>query len=71
MALFKVTAKKSGSFSNGVKIEKGMSVEVVHNNNPLTTSQGREKVITAVKNKYGFDLKQFASSTYFSSEKIN
>lgn len=70
MSLYKITAKKSGSFSNGAKIEKGMSIEVINNSNPLATTNGREKVRKAIKNKYGTDIKQFISSTYFISEKI-
>lgn len=71
MALFKITAKKSGTWSGNIRIEKGMSVEVIDNNNPLQTNSGKEKVRVAFKNKYGVDLKHFASSTYFDSEKMN
>lgn len=71
MGLFKITAKKSGTWSNGAKMEKGMSVEVIDHNNPLGTTKGREKVIQAFQIKYSVNLKQFASSTYFDSEKIN
>lgn len=71
MALYKITCKKSGAFSGGQKLEKGMSVEIIDNNNPLSTSSGREKLREAIKIKYGTDIKQFASSSYFDSEKIN
>ena len=71
MGLYKITCKKSGSYSGGQKLEKGMSVEIIDNNNPLSTEKGREKVRVAIEAKYGTDLKQFASSSYFDSEKIN
>jgi hypothetical protein len=71
MGLFKLTAKKSGSWSNGAKMEKGMSIEIIDNNNPLGTTKGREKVRASFENKYGVDLKQFASNSYFDVEKIN
>lgn len=71
MALFKITSKKSGSFSGGIKLEKGMSVEVIDHNNPLGTTNGREKVREAIKSKYGQDIKQFVSSSYFECEKLN
>ena len=71
MALFKITSKKTGSFSGGIRLEKGMSVEVIDNNNPLGTTKGREKVREAIKSKYGQDIKQFASSSYFDCEKLS
>lgn len=70
MKLFKITAKKTGSWSGGVKLVAGMSVEVVDNNNPLSTSSGKEKFKDAFENKYGIDVKQFASSSYFDVEVI-
>jgi hypothetical protein len=48
-----------------------MSVEIIDNNNPLTTANGKEKVREAIKAKYGTDILQFASSSYFESEKLN
>jgi len=71
MGLYKITAKKTGTWSGNIRIEKGMSVEVIFNNNPLSYSQGQDKVRDAFKSKYGVDLKQFASNSYFDSEKIN
>lgn len=71
MALFKITSKKTGSFSGGIKLEKGMSVEIIDNNNPLGTSKGKDKIREAIKSKYGQDIKQFASSSYFDCEKLS
>lgn len=71
MGLYRITAKRSGSWSDNVKIEKGMSVEIVDNNNPLSYSKGQDKFRESFKSKYGVDLKQFATNSYFDSEKIN
>lgn len=71
MPLYKITSKKSGIFSGGIRLEKGMSVEVIDNNNPLGTTKGKEKVREAIKSKYGQDIKQFASSSYFDCEKLS
>lgn len=71
MGLFKIIAKKSGSWSGGIKMEKGMSIEIIDNNNPLGTTKGKENVRSSFKNKYGIDLKQFATSSYFDVEKLN
>jgi hypothetical protein len=71
MGLYKITCKKTSSYSGGQKLEKGMSVEIIDNNNPLTTANGKEKVREAIKAKYGTDILQFASSSYFESEKLN
>ena len=51
MALFKITSKKTGSFNGRISLEKGMNVEIIDNNNPLSTTNGREKVREAIKNK--------------------
>ena len=70
MALFKITSKKTGSFSGGIRLEKGMNVEIIGKNNPLSTTTGREKVREAIKSKYGQDIKHFASSSYFECKKL-
>lgn len=58
MALFKITAKQN-SYSNGLRLEKGMSVEVAskYMTNPVTTNRGDE-VQDAFMRKYGLDLKK-------------
>jgi len=59
MALFLVTLKQDRN-SNGIKLVKGMSVEVVSNySNPLTVNGGKE-VEEAFMRKYGIDLKKSA-----------
>jgi len=62
MGLFKITVKQNRN-SNGVNLEKGMSVEVSSKyTNPLTTNGGQE-VIDAFKSKYGIDLKKHAGGS--------
>ena len=58
MALFKITVKQSKN-SNGVRIEKGMSVEVVTQSmsNPVSTNGG-QVVADAFMRLYGVDIKK-------------
>ena len=58
MALFKVTVK-SAKNSSGIRIEKGMSVEVVTQSmsNPVTTNGG-QVVADAFMRLYGVDIKK-------------
>ena len=58
---------------NGVKVEKGMSVEVASQSLPLSTLQGKEQVTNAFKAKYGVDLKKACAlqSIYLDVVKIN
>lgn len=71
MALFKITVK-STSVTNGIRLEKGMSVEVVSSySNPMTTNGGKE-VIDAFQRTYGIDIKKAnkLSSAYLDLQKI-
>jgi len=71
--LYKVTVK-SNLNSNGVRLEKGMSVEVSSQSFPLlSTIQGKEQVTNAFKVKYGVDLKKACAlqSIYLDVVKIN
>ncbi len=58
MALFRITVK-TAKYSNGIRIEKGMAVDVVSNspNNPVTTNGG-QLVIDAFYRIYGIDIKR-------------
>lgn len=58
MPLFRVTVK-SAKNSNGVRIEKGMSVEVVTQSmsNPVSTNGG-QVVADAFMRLYGVDIKK-------------
>lgn len=61
--LYRVTVK-SNLNSNGVCLEKGMSVEVASQSySLLSTLQGQELVNNAFKAKYGIDLKKACSLT--------
>ena len=58
MPLFRITVKQSKN-SNGVRIEKGMSVEVVTQSmsNPVSTNGG-QVVTDAFMRLYGVDIKK-------------
>jgi len=58
MPLFKVTIKRQKN-SNNIRLEKGMSVEVVTNSmsNPVTTDKGI-LVVSAFYRVYGVDIKK-------------
>lgn len=70
--LYKVTVK-SNLNSNGVRLEKGMFVEVASQSLPLSTLQGKESVTNAFKAKYGVDVKKACAlqSIYLDVVKIN
>lgn len=56
--IYKITVKTSKD-SNGIRIERGMSVEVVTNNitNPVTTNGG-QAVVDAFMRIYGIDIRK-------------
>ena len=58
MPLFRITVKQSKN-SNGIRIEKGMSVEVVTQSmsNPVSTNGG-QVVADAFMRLYGVDIKK-------------
>lgn len=58
MARFVVTTKRS-KVCNGIRIEPGMSVEIVSNmtSNPVITNGGKD-VIAAFYRIYGIDIKK-------------
>lgn len=58
MPLFRITVKTAKN-SNGIRIEKGMSVEVVTHSmsNPVTTNGG-QSVVDAFYRIYGIDIKK-------------
>ena len=73
MPLFKITVKPAMN-SNGIRIEKGMSVEVVTSStscNPLTTNGG-QLVADAFMRIYGIDAKKagILSTVYLDVQKI-
>ena len=56
--IYKITVKTSKN-SNGIRIERGMSVEVVTNNitNPVTTNGG-QAVVDAFMRIYGIEIRK-------------
>ncbi len=72
MPVFKVTVKQM-KWTNGLRIEKGMSVEVPSTSmtNPLLSNGGRE-VADAFMRIYGVDLKKLGalSSSYLDVQRI-
>ncbi len=72
MGLFLATVK-SNVWTNGVKLEKGMSVEFLSQYSaPLSTNGGKE-VIDAFMRKYGVDIQKACavSSSYIEIKKLN
>lgn len=58
MPLFKITVKTAKN-SNGVRLEKGMSVDVASNSfNNLVTTNGEQVVVDAFQCIYGIDIKK-------------
>ena len=72
MPLFRVTVKQM-KLTSGIRIEPGMSVDVVSNSmsNPLTTNGG-QAVADAFMRVYGIDLKRIGalSTVYLQVDKI-
>ena len=73
MARFRITTKMMKN-SNGVRIEPGMTVEVVTQsmNNPLLTNDG-QAVADAFMRIYGIDIKKAGALNmgYLNVEKLN
>ena len=58
--------------ANGVKVEKGMSVEVITQTNNLNNSKDRDAMKQAFIRKYGVDVtKALPSLTFFQIEVIS
>lgn len=72
MPLFRITIKQS-KVSNGVCLEKGMSVDVVSNSfsNPVSTNGG-QPVVDAFNRIYGVDMRKAGalSMVYLDVERI-
>ncbi|MBC6426429.1 MAG: hypothetical protein GDA51_08190 [Ekhidna sp.] len=72
MALFRITVKQN-KYSNGIRLEKGMTVDVSSRySNPVTTNGGHE-VIDAFQRMYGIDIKKNGglSTVYLDVKKVN
>ena len=72
MALFRVTVKQMKN-TNGIRVEKGMSVKVATNSmsNPVTTN-GAQAVADAFYRIYGIDAKKagILSTVYLDVQRI-
>lgn len=72
MPLFRITVKQSKN-TNGIRIEKGMSVEVPTSSfsNPVTTNGGKN-VVDAFHRIYGVDLNHIGAlnMVYLDVQKI-
>lgn len=70
--LYRITVKNS-KLSNGIRVEKGMSVDVVTNSmsNPVVTNGG-QAVVDAFMRIYGIDIRKVGalSMVYLNVEKI-
>lgn len=71
MALFRATVK-STRINNGVRLEKGMSVDFPSSHGSPISTNGGIQVIDAFERKYGVDIKKAGalSSAYIEVEKI-
>lgn len=72
MALFRINVKQN-KYTNGIRLEKGMTVEVSSKySNPVTTNGGHE-VIDAFQRIYGIDIKKNGglSTVYLDVKKVN
>lgn len=71
MAIWKLTTKVK-RLCGGQVVEKGMTAEVVHNSNPLLSTQGKQKTVDAFKSKYGIDMEKAncLSTMYYDIEDI-
>ncbi len=61
MALYELTIKNN-SKRNGIQLDKGMSVEVSCNSNPVSHNSGK-LVYEAFERKYGIDAKKAGALT--------
>ena len=72
MGLFIATVKNN-VWQNGIKLEKGMSVEFISNHyDPLHINGGME-IVDAFMRKYGVDIKKACavSDSYILVQKLN
>ena len=71
MALFRATVK-TAKWSNGIRLEKGMSVDFPSIGTSPLSSNGGKEVVEAFQRKYGIDLNKACavSDAYIKMEKI-
>lgn len=72
MALFRITVKQN-KYANGIRLEKGMTVDVSSSyTNPLLNN-GAHEVIDAFKRIYNIDISRIGvlSTVYFDVKKLD
>lgn len=71
MALFRATVK-TAKWSNGIRLEKGMSVDFPSNGTSPLSSNGGKEVVEAFQRKYGVDLNKACavSDAWIKIEKV-
>jgi hypothetical protein len=71
--LYRITVKQN-KIANGLRIERGMTVDVVTNSysNPITTNGG-QSVIDAFMRIYGIDIKKIGAlnTVFLDCQRIN
>lgn len=71
--LYRITVNQN-KIANGIRVEKGMSVDVVTNSlsNPVTTNGG-QPVVDAFMRIYGIDIKKVGAlnMVYLDCQRIN
>ena len=71
MALFRATVK-TAKWSNGIRLEKGMSVDFPSIGTSPLSSNGGKEVVEAFQRKYGVDLNKACavSDAWIKIEKV-
>ena len=72
MALFRITVKRN-NYANGIRLEKGMTVDVSSTYPYPLSINGGQEVIDAFQRIYGIDIKKNGglSSSYLDVKKVN
>ncbi len=71
MALWKISVKRKVS-KVGLRLEEGMSVELVTSStlNPLSQSKNFPQIRQLFESKYGIDPEHYVNTGYMESEKL-
>ena len=57
MATYKIIVKQN-KYCNGVKLEKGIEIQVASHSSPLKITVGKEEVMKAFTRNFGIDIKK-------------
>ena len=71
MAYFRVTVKTT-KIANGVRLEKGMSVDFPSSNTSPLSANGGKEILDAFMRKYGIDIKKAGAlgSNYLDVQRV-